>query len=130
VTLKTHSKQTVLFTVSREVAQAAIAQVASCEACNPDAAEFPFERILDRVMMFSGMRGRNQRLHGSSGGGQSLQRSYHKTRFAGLPWESVTGLPWESVTATSIAIKLSAQKRSLACALDWHMSCQENVVAD
>jgi hypothetical protein len=33
----------VLFTVSREVAQAAIAQVASCEECNPDAAEFQFE---------------------------------------------------------------------------------------
>src|SRR5262249_33101846 len=30
----------------REVAQAAIAQVASCEACNPEAAEFPFECIL------------------------------------------------------------------------------------
>ena len=42
-------------TVSREVAQAAIAQVASCEACNPDAAEFPFECILDRVMLFSGV---------------------------------------------------------------------------
>src|SRR5262245_16426572 len=29
-----------------------IAQVASCEACSPDAAEFPFECILDRVMQF------------------------------------------------------------------------------
>jgi hypothetical protein len=29
----------VLFTVSKEVAQAAIAQVSSCEACNPDAAD-------------------------------------------------------------------------------------------
>jgi hypothetical protein len=48
-------RETVLFTVSREVAQAAIAQVCSCEACNPDAAEFPFECILDRVMLFSGV---------------------------------------------------------------------------
>ena len=48
-------RETVLFTVSRDVAQAAIAQVASCEACNPEAAEFPFECILDRVMLFSGV---------------------------------------------------------------------------
>jgi hypothetical protein len=48
-------RETVLFTASAEVAQAAIAQVASCEACNPDAAEFPFECILDRVMLFSGV---------------------------------------------------------------------------
>jgi hypothetical protein len=41
----------VLFTAGREVAQAAIAQVASCEACNPDA-NWPFEAILDRVMRF------------------------------------------------------------------------------
>jgi hypothetical protein len=34
-------RETVLFTVSREVAQAAIAQVASCEAYNLEAAEFP-----------------------------------------------------------------------------------------
>jgi len=47
-------RETVLFTVSREVAQAAIAQVSSCEACNPDVAEFPFECIQDRVMLFSG----------------------------------------------------------------------------
>ena len=52
-----------------------------------------------------GRRG-NQRFNESSGGGQSLHRSYHKTRF--------TGLPWESVTATSIARTLSAHKRSLA----------------
>jgi hypothetical protein len=45
----------VLFTVSREVAQAAIAQVVPCDVCNPDAAEFPFECILDRVMLFSGV---------------------------------------------------------------------------
>jgi hypothetical protein len=49
-----HEHETVLFTVSAEVAQAAIAQVASCEACNPEAAEFPFEVILNRVMLFSG----------------------------------------------------------------------------
>ena len=48
-------RETVLFTVSSDVAQAAIAQVASCEACNPKAAEFPFEFILDRVMLFSGV---------------------------------------------------------------------------
>jgi hypothetical protein len=36
-------RETVLFTVSAEVVQTAIAQVASCEACNPEAAEFPFE---------------------------------------------------------------------------------------
>jgi hypothetical protein len=35
-------RETVLFTVSAEVAQAAVAQVASCETCNPDEAEFPF----------------------------------------------------------------------------------------
>ena len=29
-----------------------IAQVASCEACSPDAAEVPFECILDRMMQF------------------------------------------------------------------------------
>ena len=34
----TSQRGSVLFTVSREVAQAAIAQVASCEACNPGAA--------------------------------------------------------------------------------------------
>jgi len=45
-------RETVLFIVSREVAQAAIGQVSSCEACNPDAAEFPFECVLDRFMMF------------------------------------------------------------------------------
>ena len=44
----------VLFTAAREVAQAAIAQVASCEACNPDE-DWPFEAILDRVMLFSGV---------------------------------------------------------------------------
>ena len=48
-------RETVLFTVSREVTRAAIAQVASCEACNPEAAEFPFECILDQVMLFSGV---------------------------------------------------------------------------
>jgi hypothetical protein len=47
-------RETVLFTVSREVAQAAIVRVSSCELWNPDAAEFPFECILDRVMLFSG----------------------------------------------------------------------------
>jgi hypothetical protein len=34
-------RETLLFTVSAEVSQAAIAQVASCEARNSDAAEFP-----------------------------------------------------------------------------------------
>src|SRR5262249_51334026 len=34
--------------------QSAIAQVASSEACNPDAAGFPFECIMNRVMLFSG----------------------------------------------------------------------------
>jgi len=53
-------RETVLFTVSAEVAQAAIAQVASCEQCDPEAAEFPFEIILDRVMLFSGIQ------HGTS----------------------------------------------------------------
>jgi hypothetical protein len=48
-------RETVLFTLSREVAQAAIAQVASCESCNPDDADWPFEAILDRVMLFSGV---------------------------------------------------------------------------
>src|SRR6266566_8522188 len=48
-------RETVLFTVSAEVAQAAIAQVASCEACAPETAEFPFDCILDRVMLFSGV---------------------------------------------------------------------------
>jgi hypothetical protein len=33
------NRETVLFTVSREVAQAAITQVLSCEGCNPDEAE-------------------------------------------------------------------------------------------
>jgi hypothetical protein len=32
----------------------AIAQVVSCEACNPDA-DWPFESILDSVMLFSGV---------------------------------------------------------------------------
>jgi hypothetical protein len=44
----------VVFTADRAVAQAAIAQVASCEACNPDAA-WPFECDLDDVMLFSGV---------------------------------------------------------------------------
>jgi hypothetical protein len=44
----------VLFTACRTVVQAAIAQVASCEACNSDA-DWPFECILDLVMLFSGV---------------------------------------------------------------------------
>ena len=44
-----------LFTVSREVTQGALAQVASCETCNAEAAEFPFEIILDRVILFTGV---------------------------------------------------------------------------
>ena len=44
----------VLFTAGPAVAHAAIAQVASCEACNPDA-DWPFEAILDRVMLCSGV---------------------------------------------------------------------------
>ena len=47
-------RETVLFTVTREVTQAAIAKVSSCETCNPEAAELPFECILDRVMLFGG----------------------------------------------------------------------------
>ena len=43
-----------VFTADHAVAQAAIAQVASCEACNPDA-DWPFEAILDHVMLFSGV---------------------------------------------------------------------------
>jgi len=35
---------TVLFTVSADVAKAAIAQVASCEACNPEDAEIQANR--------------------------------------------------------------------------------------
>jgi hypothetical protein len=45
-------RETVLLTVSQEVAQAAIAQVSSRESCNPDAAEFPFDCMLDRVILF------------------------------------------------------------------------------
>jgi hypothetical protein len=41
-------RETVLFTVSREVAQAAIAQVASCELCNPAAAKSSFAKIAER----------------------------------------------------------------------------------
>jgi hypothetical protein len=52
--LEEPDRQRVLSTVSAEVAQAAIAQVASCEACNPDA-DWPFEVILDRVMLFIGV---------------------------------------------------------------------------
>jgi hypothetical protein len=40
-------RATVLFTVSAQVAQAAIAQVSSNEGWNPGAAEFPFECFLD-----------------------------------------------------------------------------------
>jgi hypothetical protein len=39
-------RKTVLFTVSREVAQAAIAQVSSCESCNDEAAEFSTNLIM------------------------------------------------------------------------------------
>ena len=53
--LNDDERETVLFTVCREVARAAIAEVASCEACNADVAEFPFDCILDRVMLFSGV---------------------------------------------------------------------------
>jgi hypothetical protein len=45
----------VLFTASTEVAQAAIAQIASCELCNLEGADWPFEAILDGVMLFSGV---------------------------------------------------------------------------
>ena len=48
-------RETVLFTASREVTQAAIRQVASCEICNPDEAEIPFECVLDKVLLFSGV---------------------------------------------------------------------------
>jgi hypothetical protein len=41
--------------VSAEVSQAAVAQVSSCEACRPEAAEFPFEWLIDDVMEFSGV---------------------------------------------------------------------------
>jgi len=50
--MRNGERETVLFTVSREVAQAAIAQGSSCEACNPDAADWPFECIFDRVVLF------------------------------------------------------------------------------
>ena len=53
-TLRKRGAETVLFTVSAEVAQAAIAQVASCGACNPRA-DWPFEAVLDRVIQFSGV---------------------------------------------------------------------------
>ena len=43
--LNDDERETVLFTASREVAQAAIAQVASCEACNPDAASSPQQAL-------------------------------------------------------------------------------------
>src|SRR5215813_13846007 len=42
-------RDSVLFTADRDVVEAAIAQVTSCEACNPDA-DWPFESILDSVM--------------------------------------------------------------------------------
>ena len=42
-------RQIVLTFVSLETAFDAVAQVASCENCNPDAADFPFECVLDRV---------------------------------------------------------------------------------
>jgi hypothetical protein len=48
-------RETVVFTVGREVAEAAISQIASCESCTPEAAEIPFEVILDCVMLFSGV---------------------------------------------------------------------------
>jgi hypothetical protein len=41
--LEQPERETVLSTVSAEVAQAAIAQVSSCELCNPEGAEIPFE---------------------------------------------------------------------------------------
>lgn len=50
-----NQEETIIFTVSAEVSQAAVAQIASCEACIPEAAEFPFECILDDVMQFSGV---------------------------------------------------------------------------
>ena len=53
--LEEPERERVLFTASAEVAQAAIAQVSSCELCNPDQAEWPFEAILDRVMLVSGI---------------------------------------------------------------------------
>ena len=43
------TKAAFLFTAWRRVAQVAIAQVVSCEACNPDA-DWPFQAILDRVI--------------------------------------------------------------------------------
>ena len=47
-------RETAFFTIPAEVIQAAIKQVISCETCNPDDAEFRFEIILDRVLLFSG----------------------------------------------------------------------------
>ena len=40
-------RDTVLFTGSAEIANAAIVQVTSCEGCNPDGAEFDYRQSAD-----------------------------------------------------------------------------------
>jgi hypothetical protein len=47
-------RETILFTVSVEVAEAAAALIGSCENCD-DEASLPFDVVLDQVMLFSGM---------------------------------------------------------------------------
>jgi hypothetical protein len=49
-----HERETVLFTVSREVAEAAAALIGACENCD-DEASLPFDVVLDQVMAFSGV---------------------------------------------------------------------------
>ena len=46
-------RETVLFTVSKEVTEAAAALIGSCENCDADA-QLPFNVVLDQVLLFSG----------------------------------------------------------------------------
>jgi hypothetical protein len=49
------SSYTILFTVSPEVTKVALGHIQGCEQCNPDDAQFPFNIVLDSVLMFSGV---------------------------------------------------------------------------
>ena len=48
--------QTLLVTVSAETINEAMQDVSSCEECNPEGAEFPFEYVLEEVMGFTGVQ--------------------------------------------------------------------------
>jgi hypothetical protein len=48
------TRPTVLVTVSAETISNAVRCISSCETCNPESADDPFEYVLEEVMGFTG----------------------------------------------------------------------------